>query len=1187
MENSTIFTKTAKGVGEAVGRTKSLSRDFRKVLKEIDGSASIDELHSKLGGFSETKLHEILTKLASDDYIREFVQPLSGDTMFDLTGTGKLEEAVSKLTIGDFLRELEPQSTEQPAEEAPDGFDLSFRSLAAPEKKKVEETQAKVREEEVMHQEMAARYKQRMEAKPVAVDEAATAAKAAKAAEESARKAAEEKAKAEALALAKKEAEEKMRRVAEEKARQEAELRAKKLAEEKARRDAEEKVRAEAEARIKKALEERAKQEAEAQAKKLAQEQARREAEEKAKREAEARAKKEADERARLEAEARAKKEAEEKAKREAEEKAKREAEQKAKREAEEKAKQEAEERAKREAEEKAKREAEARAKKEAEERARLEAEAKQKAEEQARREVQEAERRKAEDQARRAAELKAAREAAEKEKAEAEEKARQDAANNARMEAEAYARRAAELKLKREAEERAKREEALIRRKAQEQFLREAEEKLKREADELARKTALENARREDEARAKKEAEEQARLQARREAEEKARLEAEAQAKKDAEEKAQREEKLQAQRAAEEKARLEAEAKLKKEAEEKARREAEEQARKEAEARAAAEKAAREAAERAAREAAETARLEKEAEARKAAEQQAMREAEERAKRDAELQAQKELEAQTRQQEEERARKEAEEKSWREAEELAKRVAEEQAMRNGAAAPMAADTESGPESLADLGEQETVNSEIPQVKEELEKVARKDSADEKKKAKQQARQEAKRLAKEKAEARALRVAENKEKIRLKQQEAKNAKALAKAEKVPYKRNEKAYNNRSFNLGKPIVVILFLLIMAGFALVQMISFQDKVVQIQKSASAQLQQPVKIGAVRLAMVPQPHWRLDDVSIGNEGQIKLPEVQIMADLGSLFKDEMNFKSIRLISPTLNEEALGWLLFGKQKAGDLKYQNISATNVTLNSKIIQLPHFDIWSEIGSDGGWKKIVLDSEDKRFHTELLPQADGVQLEVTSSSYTFPFGSSLTLATFSAKATVRPNEMDVSEFAGSYYGGVLNGNAQLKWGDSWSIKGDVNAKFIDVAQMAPALLDGTRLDGSAKYAYQAKTPEKLLATPRLRGSFVIRNGTVLGVDLLNFLRSASGGGKSSFNELTGNASYEGDRLQLVNLRLGAGLVSASGYATVEASNKVNGDFSIELRSPTMHMRSNAVLSGTLSEPSFHK
>ena len=69
MDSSTIFTKTAKGLKESVGKTSVLSGEFRKILKEIDGKTSLADLPEKLGKVPEAKLQEILTKLLAGDYI--------------------------------------------------------------------------------------------------------------------------------------------------------------------------------------------------------------------------------------------------------------------------------------------------------------------------------------------------------------------------------------------------------------------------------------------------------------------------------------------------------------------------------------------------------------------------------------------------------------------------------------------------------------------------------------------------------------------------------------------------------------------------------------------------------------------------------------------------------------------------------------------------------------------------------------------------------------------------------------------------------------------------------------------------------------------------------------------------------------------------------------------------------------
>jgi hypothetical protein len=49
MDRKTVFTKPAKGLMEATGKTRILSRDLRNRLKEIDGRVTFGGLQEKMG----------------------------------------------------------------------------------------------------------------------------------------------------------------------------------------------------------------------------------------------------------------------------------------------------------------------------------------------------------------------------------------------------------------------------------------------------------------------------------------------------------------------------------------------------------------------------------------------------------------------------------------------------------------------------------------------------------------------------------------------------------------------------------------------------------------------------------------------------------------------------------------------------------------------------------------------------------------------------------------------------------------------------------------------------------------------------------------------------------------------------------------------------------------------------------
>src|SRR5690348_7110846 len=433
MNRRSILTKTGKGLMEATGKTNSLSRDLRNILKEIDGKVSVSELSEKFDRMPEPRLLEALVSMEREGYVREFV--------------GKRDEG-QRTPAG-----RAPASQSSPAE----GDDLDFTAFtpAKPSTKPNEDARLQAQAQEIARQAQATRAREEAAAKA----KAELAARAKAEADLRARQAAaaklaapvfpplvgnpadaQAKAQAEDLARARREADERQRKEADEKARREAEVRArleieqavKREAEERARKEISEKNRREDEDKARREAEARARIDAEVRAKREAEERTRREMEERARREIEERMRREEAERLRREEQERARREADRQARIDAEAHARVEAELRAKREAEERARREEEEhrqqllRKRAEEEERKHREQEAaealerslreeqeKAQREAEERAQREEEQRLEQEERARREEEEAEERQKEEKKRAKEEEKRAREEA------------------------------------------------------------------------------------------------------------------------------------------------------------------------------------------------------------------------------------------------------------------------------------------------------------------------------------------------------------------------------------------------------------------------------------------------------------------------------------------------------------------------------------------------------------------------------------------------------------------------------------------------------------------------------------------------------------------------------------------------------------------------------------------------------
>jgi hypothetical protein len=517
MDNSTVFTKTAKGITQVNQRTASLSRDLMKVLKLVDGKSTFAQIMEKADA-DKPGLEKAMNALIKDGFARVFetrkeADPFAEEEDFDFTAPGKLPGSAQKVVaaaandIGALARQQEKIDAERKAREnAQNAARDKARQQAEARAKAEAEARAKI-EAEKQAMEQARRAKE--------ASERARAELEAKMREEEARKKAMAEHHARLAAEQKIKQEEEARRLAELKARAQAEANARARAELEAKvREEEAKKRQLAEELARQAALEKAKEEEVS--RELAEIRAKAETEAKALAEARARAEAEAQAlaKARVAAEAAAQHQAKEAVASEQELRArlKEEIEARIRGEMETLLRDEIEDKARAEMQAQIMAEARLAAKAELEERLREEREALQKAEMEMRIQAERAATDRAREEAklRAEAEARAAAESAARQKAEDEARRLRLAEARAREEVEAAAREKAETAsiAAREKAEAAARLEAERQAKieAQARATVEAEESVRREKELAARIDAERRAREEAETRARNE---------------------------------------------------------------------------------------------------------------------------------------------------------------------------------------------------------------------------------------------------------------------------------------------------------------------------------------------------------------------------------------------------------------------------------------------------------------------------------------------------------------------------------------------------------------------------------------------------------------------------------------------------------------------------------------------------------
>jgi len=782
-------------------------------------------------------------------------------------------------------------------------------------------------------------------------------------------------------------------------------------------------------------------------------------------------------------------------------------------------------------------------------------------------REIQEQARRTREEKARRDAEARARREAEEAARREAETRARQEAEADARRKAEERQRvKEAVARIRKEAIDKYKQDvEARARREQEEQARREAEEQARRAAEEAARREAEQRVREDAEQRARREAEELAQRLAeersRREAEEAERLRREREAAELAARLAEEQERRERESA--EQARLLAEEQVRREAEEAARREAEEQARRLAQ-RLQQEQEAHEAAARAERVALERAREEAQARAAQEAEERTLRKKAEKALREERKRAEK-LERQERAAREAEQRREREKRALEERLQAERRRAEE-ALREAAQAGGAAAAASTPNAGAAEEAAAPWDDLTPdQPVEEL-------HADD--------------LHEALAPLHDAGPHDAPESSSLRLHDATIERAAPREDEGSW-RHVRAPGKR-LDWRKPAAAAAVLAVATAVALPMVMPLSGRAAHLEQVATAQLGQPVRIGAVRLGLLPQPHWRIDGIVIGSQQQVRIAAAEAYPPLSGvfgMFGDDARFDTVSLRAAVFSEEGLGWAVFGRP-ATALPVNRITLHQARLASDRATLPAVDGQADIDASGRWKRIDMHTiGEAPARIALTPDGDAIAVDILADKFIPPFGRKLALEKFHAAGRADRRQLALTELNGGFLGGTLSGHATLSWSGAWQLQGEVRATDLDMAAVAPALLEGGRLEGRASFAMKSAGSDRLFAAPRLSGAALIRNGVLPGVNLANALRGGDASGKSPFSEMRGAFTLEQGTWRLRDLRLSAGLLSTSGSAEIDAGGKLAGRFSVDLQSSARALRGSMALGGTLTRPEY--
>ena len=339
--------------------------------------------------------------------------------------------------------------------------------------------------------------------------------------------------------------------------------------------------------------------------------------------------------------------------------------------------------------------------------------------------------------------------------------------------------------------------------------------------------------------------------------------------------------------------------------------------------------------------------------------------------------------------------------------------------------------------------------------------------------------------------------------------------------------------------------------------------------------------MKIRAGHISILPSPAIRLENVTVGGDGNIKIAAASAHPDFVSAISGNPQLKSLDLEGVTLDAAGLAGVLFGRGKSTALGLERVHATGVKIAVPGVTLPELEATAtlrarrERAEDRGQQP----EQDDRGGDPAAERQGAGRPDVAKPDALL--GLPFEVETLSAKGVATASEFAASEFDARLLDGSTRGKGTLRWPGALAFDGNFELRQVDAKRITPILAG--RVHGTGALAAQGESLEKLGPGARIDGSFTVSKGQITGVDLPRTLQSGkSVGGNTPFNEMTAQAQLDRGQLALRGVKIDAGALSANGAIDVDGGKSLSGRLAADLKTPGGVVRATLQVSGTPSQ-----
>lgn len=388
--------------------------------------------------------------------------------------------------------------------------------------------------------------------------------------------------------------------------------------------------------------------------------------------------------------------------------------------------------------------------------------------------------------------------------------------------------------------------------------------------------------------------------------------------------------------------------------------------------------------------------------------------------------------------------------------------------------------------------------------------------------------------------------------------------------------------------------LLALFVVVGIAVLPALTFVlypygRHLPDIERNATAMLQDPVKVGDIGFSFLPRPHIALSNITVGKDAHLTIASVRAVPDFLSLLGSRKVFHELAFNKVAVKDTGLGRLALAGEAPAEIRHVTLNDLRLTVGDAVIGGLGGEV--RMTAAGAPETIRLRNADGTLKLEMQPKGEGFSIAVSGNAWITPFKPNLTFQTLDVQGVLHPSRLDLSKVDVRAYEGLIEGKAALDWAGSAVLAGDLELKHMNSTRLLAALGSDLSAEGelSARLKLDARADRlgKLAEALRVDGSFEVKRGAAKGFDLGEAVRStgrgATRGGETKFEQLTGMVEYGPQECRLGNLRLASGLLTAGGNLGIAGSGHLSGAMNVELKSSAATLRMPLAIGGTTKDP----